>query len=318
MPTIFGKAPGKIILFGEHAVVFGQPAIAIPIRGVKAIARVQPNLTGKPGQVHIQAPDIHLDTDLSGLPHGHPLHAAVRLVLDTLHIPSPPPLNLQITSTIPIASGMGSGAAVSIAVIRALSAFLGGKLSPEIVSELAFEIEKIHHGTPSGIDNTVISTGQPVYFIKGCSPETFRPAEPFDWLIADTGIQTPTRETVADVRRAWQAAPEPVESLFSRIGALTRNAREALEEGQRDHLGILLNENQALLRQLQVSHPALEALIQAALDAGALGAKLSGGGRGGNMIALIPPGNASSIRTALEKAGAKRIIASTLGKREVT
>ncbi len=166
MPIVFGKAPGKIILFGEHAVVYGQPAIAIPVHRVSATARIIPNIEGQPGQVHIQAPDIDLNALMAKLDNQHPIAAAVRLVAEKRAHRSLPAFTLQVTSTIPIASGMGSGAAVSVAIIRALSSFLGMRQSNESISQLAFEIEKIHHGTPSGIDNTVVTLGQPVYFEK--------------------------------------------------------------------------------------------------------------------------------------------------------
>lgn len=125
MPVIFGKAPGKIILFGEHAVVYGQPAIAIPVQDVTATARITPILNAGSGKVHVQAHDIQLDTMLNDLPEDHPLAAAIRATLEEITPYHTPSFTIQLDSTIPIAAGMGSGAAVTVAIIRALSAFLG-------------------------------------------------------------------------------------------------------------------------------------------------------------------------------------------------
>ena len=201
MPVVLGKAPGKVILFGEHAVVFGRPAIAIPVTKVNASARIFPNLQGQPGQINIQAQAISLDADLEDLPNDHPLAKAIQITLSAVaphHIPA---LTIQVDSSIPVAGGMGSSAAVSVAIIRALSAFLGGSLSPEEISELAFEVEKLHHGTPSGIDNNVIAHQKPVYFIKTKPIQFLQIDQPTHWVLGDTGEKTPTRETVLAVAR---------------------------------------------------------------------------------------------------------------------
>jgi mevalonate kinase len=308
MPAITATAPGKIILLGEHAVVYWRPAIAIPVTQVRARAILTPNPRGKPGTLHIQAPNIGLEADLDELDPNQPLAAAVRLVLQELEIKRSPACTLRITSTIPVASGLGSGASVSVALMRALSAFLGKPLEDERVSSLTFEIEKLHHGTPSGIDNTVITYAKPVFFIKGEPIETLEVAHPFTLLIGDTGIASPTAAAVGDVRRAWQADPMAYERIFDAIGQIARSGRAAIERGQIDSLGLLMDENQELLKRLEVSSPELERLIEAARGAGAAGAKLSGGGRGGNMIALAAAKEAVKVAQALEEAGAKRVI----------
>ena len=161
MPAISASAPGKIILFGEHAVVYGRPAIAVPVLQVRAKAIVRADPRAQSGQVFIQAPDINLNTTLDDLPTTHPIAAAIRAVTSTMHLQQPPACNLRITSTIPIAAGMGSGAAVTVAILRALSAFWGNPLNDEQVSGMAYEVEKIHHGTPSGIDNHVVTSAMP-------------------------------------------------------------------------------------------------------------------------------------------------------------
>jgi mevalonate kinase len=304
MPATTATAPAKIILFGEHAVVYEKPAIAIPVMEVKARAIVKAEPRAAPGIIQIQAPSLNLEAQLQDLPFDHPLGMAVHLVLERLAITRPPAMTLRVTSTIPMAAGMGSGAAVTVAIMRALSAFLGRPLPDEQVCELAYQVEIIHHGTPSGIDNTTITYARPVYYIKGQPIQTLRVAQSFILVVGDTGIPSPTASTVGDVRRSWQIDPARYEVLFETIGSLTNEARQAIELGNPAALGPLLDENQRQLEEMGVSSPELEKLIEAARSAGAQGAKLSGAGRGGNMIALTDPANARAIQEALQEAGA--------------
>lgn len=316
MAVIYFKAPGKIILFGEHAVVYGQPAIAIPITRVAATARIFPNLSGDKGSIRIQADDIKLNADLSDLPEQHPLAAAVRFTLEALHPQHIPSIKIQVSSSIPIAAGMGSSAATSVAIIGALSSFLGQPLPKSTISNLAYEVEKIHHGTPSGIDNTVVAHHVPIYYVKNEPIELLRINQPTYWVIADTGEKTPTHETVTAVREMHAHDPERLNELFKTIGEITTSARQPLVDGDVKTLGELLDENQRILASLDLSSPQLDTLIAAAKSAGASGAKLSGGGRGGNMIAVAMPDKVDQIITSLKEAGAVRIITSLLAKCE--
>jgi mevalonate kinase len=304
MPAFTATAPGKIILFGEHAVVYGRPAIAAPVNQVQARAVVSAAPRRPAGDVLIQAPDIGLESFLADLPDENPLACAVNGVFAALGLSRPPACTIRTTSTIPVAAGMGSGAAVSVAIIRALSAFLGATLPDESVSDLAYEVEKLHHGTPSGIDNTVITYGMPVYFVRGQPIETLRLHQPFTLVIGDSGVASPTAITVGDVRRAWQANPTHYEAIFDQVGETVKAACTAIETGRLDKLGILMDKNHDMLRRIGVSSPELEQLVQAARDAGSLGAKLSGGGRGGNMIALVTENSAPAVARALLSNGA--------------
>jgi len=308
MPAFSASAPGKVILLGEHAVVYGQPALAVPVHQVQVKAIITPNPRGQPGSIWINAPGIDLESDLSELPDEHPIAAAIYLVLRTLDIPRAPACILRITSTIPVAAGLGSGAAVSIAVIRVLSAFLGHPLPLERVTSIAYEVEKIHHGTPSGIDNTVITYSMPVYFKRGKPIETIQLTNSFMLIIADTGISSPTAITVGDLRKAWQSDPDHYNSLFESVGTLVNSAKQAIEYGHIIELGSLMNLNHDLLIKMNVSSPELDHLVKVAIDSGAYGAKLSGGGRGGNMIALVNESNAESTAQTLLDAGATRTI----------
>lgn len=313
------SAPGKIILFGEHAVVYGRPALAVPVTQVQAQATAE-KTGAEAGEnwadsVLIQAPDIGLSSPLSRLladSSPHPLATVIEKTLQRLGIDLPAAFRVTIHSSIPVASGLGSGAAVSVAIIRALAELFARPLPVEQVNELAYEIEKLHHGTPSGIDNTVITYAKPVYFVRGQPIETFSVAQPFSLVIADTGIAAPTRESVGDLRKLWQADPGRWEAVFEQVGEIVRQARQAIESGETVRLGPLMDANQALLQEMTVSSPELERLVLAANAAGAEGAKLSGGGRGGNMIALVQPHSAESVASALKAAGAKQTIITTI------
>ncbi len=306
------SAPGKIILFGEHAVVYGRPALAVPVSHVRATVEVSPS---EYRGVWVDAPDIRLKAELKTIDHDHPLASTIRQLLKLLEIDPYPNINIRIYSTIPVASGLGSGAAVSVALTRALCAYIGRLTSDDEVNHFAYELEKIYHGTPSGIDNTVITYSKPVYFQRGQPIRTFKPRMPFTIVIGDTGIAAPTKESVADLRKLWNADQRTWESIFTQVGRIVDQARYAIEYGKIRELGRLMDQNHDLLRNMTVSSPELEQLVEAARDGGALGAKLSGGGRGGNMIALARPSPASidRLRNCLLEAGAKRTIATRVG-----
>jgi len=313
MSKIAKTAPGKIILFGEHAVVYGQPAIAVPVTQVQAKAIVSPDIHADPGSIRIEAPQIELKSPLADLAIDDALALAVTLTLKYLEITRPPAFKLKVTSTIPLAAGLGSGAAVSVSVIRAVSEFLGQVLDNETVNTLAYEVEKLHHGTPSGIDNTVVTYAQPVYFVRGQTMETFAVSRDFTIVIGDTGVFSPTSSTVGDVRSGWEASQEKYDLLFENIGTLSQKARPAIEQGETEVLGELMNANHAHLVKMGVSCPELDSLVQVARDAGALGAKLSGGGRGGNMITLVRPDDADAMARTLTEAGATNTIITRVG-----
>jgi len=305
-------APGKVILFGEHAVVYGQPALAAPVTQVRATASVEDAPTGR--GLCIAAADLHLRRQVQqALTPDDPLYAiaaTVRHTLDALGVAGWPDLALRVSSSVPMGRGLGSGAALATAIVRALAQHLGRSLRPQEVSNLVYETEVIHHGTPSGIDNTVIAFEQPVYFVKGQPIQVLQVGRPFWLAIGDTGIASPTRDVVGDVRHRWQRDSARYEDLFVRIGDVAQHARQAVATGEVALLGQLMDQNQALLEALDVSSPELERLVRAARGAGALGAKLCGAGRGGNMLALVPPAHAEAVAAALRGAGAVRVIIS--------
>lgn len=303
---IQASAPGKIILCGEHAVVYGHPAIAVPISSLRAHARVEPSPDG----------DFTLfAADLGEIYRFSPAHQIIdnaliqmsQLVLRHYNVP-PPPLQIHISSQIPIASGMGSGAAISTALGRALSRALGFDITDDILNGLVYEVEKTYHGTPSGVDNTVIVYEKPVYFIRGAPIESVSLAKPIVLLIADSGEVSLTRVAVGAVRHLYETERARIEPILVQIGELVRSARQALANGDIVALGRLFVDNHHCLRDLTVSSPRLDRLVHAALDAGAYGAKLSGAGRGGNMIALVDENLLPKVERALLNNGATSVL----------
>jgi mevalonate kinase len=320
-------APGKVILFGEHAVVYGRPAIAVPVTDVQATASVTPGRAGS--GVHILAADLPA---LDGRPGGRryrmreaaaedPLRTAVELALDAF-LPGAsaqaggprvePDILIRVSSTIPIARGLGSGAAVGTAVVRAIGHYFGRAPDPAETSRLVYEVEKLHHGTPSGIDNTVIAYQQPVYFVKGQALTPLSVGAGLSLIIADTGVVSSTRQVVDDVRRRWQSQPQRYEEMFDEIAVLVRLARAAIERGDPGAIGRLMDQNHDVLMALGASSPELDRLVRAARAAGAVGAKLSGAGWGGNMVALVEASHAPAVSSALRNASATNIILSQI------
>ncbi len=306
----YATAPGKIILFGEHAVVYGQPAIAAPLSTLRASAHVSTGSTGSGPVINA----INLKMRITALDEAHQaLMKAVDLALNEAGQPGTSDIEITLDSGIPIASGLGSGAAIAASTIKAILSYHGHRVNTARLSELVYEVEALHHGTPSGIDNTVICYEQPVFFIRGQQPEAFTPGAPFEIVIADTGIPSPTRVTVERVRQNWQKDKARSEALFKQIGQICLDAYQHILEGATAALGPLMDENQALLEAIDVSSPELEQLIAVARRAGALGAKLSGGGGGGNLIALVAHGTGNEIADRLREAGAPRTMITTIG-----
>lgn len=299
-------APGKVILLGEHAVVYGRPALALPVLGIRARATVAPASEG----VTLRAEDLELEHRLgSGA-----VDRRIRPLVDLLERAeaalevSLPPLIVTLRSDIPISRGLGSGAAVATALVRGVSGHLGRSLSGARVSELVYGAEVAYHGTPSGIDNTVISLELPIYFVKGRPASPLKLGAPLTLVIADTGVESPTREIVAAVRRSWREAPARCEAIFDRIGNLTERGRQLMEEGAIDRLGEAMDANHDLLIELGVSSEPLNRLVSVARAAGAAGAKLSGAGRGGCVVALAAEDRSRKVAAALEGAGAPWVV----------
>ena len=295
---------GKIILLGEHSVVYGRHAIAAPI-GLAIRADVTRQESGRELVI------ARWDTDASYDPTGAGLAEQVTaLIAERLGLAGKG-MRVDVFPDLPRASGLGASAALAVSIIRAMAHRFGQPISDSEVSNLAFDCERIVHGTPSGIDNTVATFGRAILFrnadtaSNAAAPETVDivTPSPIPVVIGLTGVRSLTSHTVGVVRAAWQKNPARCEAIFSQIDELVLAGVGALRRGDIEELGELMNINHGLLGALQVSSPELETLVGVARRAGALGAKLTGGGGGGAMIAVTEPGAAESVSSAMSQAG---------------
>lgn len=298
-----GEAPAKAILLGEHAVVYGHPALAVPLFEFRA--RAQARFDHAQDDVIIRLDGRNPTVTLERHPD-NPLVLAVRLALQALGA-RPHNLALRLRSTIPVAAGLGSGAAVSAALMRAVASLFCARWKEADLSALVFEVEKVHHGTPSGIDNTVVVCRRPILFRREAPTEYPRVGADLWLLVADTGRPGSTREAVAAVGRLRETEPDSVADIMSAIGGLVEEAAVALAAGDATVLGDLMCRNHVALRRLGVSSPELDALVDAAEGTGALGAKLTGAGCGGHALALVTEDSAAAVSAALQQAGAARV-----------
>ena len=305
MPVIPASACAKSILLGEHAVVYDEPAMALPVSTLRIKATIEPGIGLESGAVLVKVPGLGLDTDLKSLPPQHPIAISIRATLESLAIHDQPTFRLRLSNNFPLGAGLGGSAAIAVAIARSLSAFLGHPLGQAEVNAVAFRSEKSAHGNPSGIDNTVISLEKPIYFCRGQKPEILRAGKIFSFLIADTGISKHTQEVVGDLAQK-RIEDSEIHRIMQTIGDLSKEGRKAFIKGDPRKLGTLMDENQALLEKLGVSLNELQNLITAARHAGALGAKLTGGGRGGCILAIIEADKRELIEQALINEGAKQ------------
>ena len=292
--------------------VYGRPAIAVPVKDLRVHATFIPE--PHPG-VRVHLPDIGQQWEWPPGPEEHPIVVVIERLAQLAG--KTPRGRLRVASTIPIAAGLGSSAAVAVAVTRVLALALDLSLPLNTISEVAFEAEKVTHGTPSGVDNTVVTYEQPVWFVPGALPEPFPIARTFTLIIAHSGIQASTREVVAAVRQGWEHHRAHYEARFDKIAKIVQNVRSLLEKGDIAAVGPLLTENHTLLQELGVSSPVLDTLVEAALKAGAWGAKLAGAGRGGNIVILAPEERIHHITAAVRQAGAQEVWVTTVEKQEI-
>ena len=310
-------AVAKLIIAGEHAVVYRRPAIAVPVPAIRAQVQI---VTAPHGQgCIIHSPDLARSGQLGV--DSDPLLDLVSDILSSWHNPIPD-VTITITSDIPIASGMGSGAAVATALVRALAQFLHHDIDSDAVGALVYRSEQRLHGTPSGIDNTVIAYDQPIAFCRrppraDGTPQTALIApltitHPVTLVVGDSGERSPTHLAVAGVRQRRDQATAHYDALFDAIAAVTVVAQQALASGDTPLLGALCTQNHSLLQAIGVSTPLLDQLVEAAIAAGAYGAKLSGAGVGGVMFAVTDATNSSAVAAAIQQAGATRTFTTTI------
>ena len=301
---------GKVILLGEHAVVYGAHAIAAPV----PLAIQAKVMDDEHDGVHLIIPRWGVEERLSlQAEPRHSLHQSLALILERLHL-TRRRMRIEVLPQVPRAMGLGGSAALAVAIIRALSMHYQLDLTDAQVNALAFECEKIAHGSPSGIDNTLATYGRFVLYRRG-EPPLLRDLEvtrPIPIVIGMSGIESLTARMVAKVRTAWEKNRALYERIFHEIDALTLQAAVAIRDYDLEQLGELMNVGQGLLNALQVSSWELEELIEIARKNGAVGAKLTGSGGGGSIVALCPE-HADRVAAAMQRAGYRAMVTSIGG-----
>ena len=299
-----GKGYGKTILFGEHFVVYGLPAIASALAAFTAadvevvkgkgwtVNDKRPATPGYKEKKYSEAMQSinnvisHLDADIENQK-----------------------LEIIFAGDLVAASGVGASAAQCTSLARALSETFNLNLDDEKINEAAYEGEKAYHGTPSGIDNTASTYGGLIWFVKNLSGgkntmDLLKTPRKMPLVIANSGITASTTEVVADVRRFKEKNPRKFEEILSKYKRIAERAKKALLEGDIATVGDLMNENHKLLQQITVSGAVNDELVGIALENGAIGAKLTGTGRGGLVMGLAENEEIQEkIANAIEKKG---------------
>jgi hydroxymethylglutaryl-CoA reductase len=280
-----GCAAGKVILLGEHGVVYGRHALALPISSAVGVTL----------------------TEASQLSHDLPDEFVGRLLAE-LGVAGTT-WRIDVDSDLPFGKGLGSSAAVAVAMARAFDTRLGLGLDDERVNAVAFESEKLAHGTPSGVDNTLATFARPMLFHNdgGLRFEFLEPAATPPLVIAWGEETGSTKEMVAGVRERYSKSPAHYDAIFDEMGRLSRDGARLLQDGDWGGLGALMNICQGLLNAIGVSTPGLERMIALARESGAAGAKLTGAGGGGSIVALCP-GNVEAVAEALRRGGYSTLV----------
>lgn len=295
-----GKAHSKIILMGEHAVVYDYPAIALPFPavGVTAFASHTKSSSSTLDCQYHHGPVNQAPSNLLNLVE------AIDLTLETFKL-GQPCLHIKIESQIPQERGMGSSAAVSVAVVRAICDLFNIQISNFQLQLIVNQAEVIAHQSTSGLDTLMTSTYQPVIYRKSQYPHTFDLNLPGYLIVADSGQVGQTRMTVQHVADLKKRKPLFVQQAMETIGKFVQQAHRLINEKNIIELGKHMTYNHYYLNQLGVSNHHLDTIVNAAWMAGALGAKLTGGGRGGCIIALADTyEKAIEIKEAMKMAGA--------------
>ncbi|RLE65373.1 MAG: mevalonate kinase [Thermoprotei archaeon] len=309
------SAPGKVILVGEHFVVAGKPAIAMAVN-LRARATVE---TVEGDRITIRSKELKIEESFSpeSINTRSPLYPVyIAADLARRHISLEEGLDITITSELPPAAGMGSSAAVSVATAAAVIA-LRKKINRGIVSKIAFEAEKIVHGKPSGIDNTISTYGGAILYVKGKGFTRINlNLKDVALILADTGVPRSTGEMVAKVRKLKARYGSVLDPVYESAEILACEVAKALEMGDIKTIGELMNINHGLLSAIGVSTLELEQLVYMARNAGALGAKLTGAGGGGLIVALCHKKSLPNVEDALKKFS-KRVYIANISKRGV-
>jgi len=283
-------AAGKVILLGEHGVVYGRHALAVPIPDAVSVSI---------SEARELSHDLPKEFVACLLRELGVEHADVRII---------------VNSRLPFGKGLGSSAAIAVAIARAFNEHFGLELDDERINAIAFESEKLAHGTPSGVDNTLSTYARPMLFRKddGLQINSLDVGEAPPLLIAWGDETRRTSEMVALVREGRERSPEQFDALFDQMDALSRRGADLLQAGAWAELGAAMNVCHGLLNAIGVSTPSLERMVTLARQSGAAGAKLTGAGGGGSIVALCPDG-IGDVQKALQQAGFSTLVPATEG-----
>lgn len=294
-----GSACGKVILIGEHAAVDGHPAIALPLKEQGLRVEFMPSVqTG--GQDSVSCADWNSCWQLrqNGVVAAiapaerkrltQSLELALALLNDRRTLLSDfLPQPVVIDSNVPLGAGMGGSAALSAALIRALAQSLGMTLHASTVGQLANELDGMFHGRASGLDAATVVSDSIICFEKASGSSCIANGRGFWLLLIDTGDRTPTRDMVMRVAALREKSPDLVAGCFSTLAEFAKRCCELIPKGDIPEVAAILTHAHRQLQLLGVSTPALDACVEDLLAAGALGAKLTGGGGGGLAIGVF-------------------------------
>jgi mevalonate kinase len=301
---------GKAIFFNEHFVVYGVPAIVSAI-GKYTVAKIESH-----SESELIIRDNRQATPNYKEEKINQQKDSLIRILKAMDVDSSKnKLKIELGGNLYASSGIGASAASCVAIAKALSEHFNLNLSDDEINNIAYEGEKGYHGTPSGIDNTASTFGGLIWFEKGSKNiiEKITLPNSIEIVIGNTGKIANTALAVAGVKERREKSSEKYNEIFERAKNIAFLARRAFNDEDLEEIGKLMNENHKLLQQIQVSSRELDFLVDIARENGALGAKLTGGGLGGNIIALTPGKDLQErVANAIEKEGFQ-VIATNIG-----
>jgi mevalonate kinase len=311
-----GSGYGKVILFNEHFVVYGIPAIASAL-GNKTDAEVLPtkDLTPSGADGSMTGDGWVLEDNRPANPgykkdkYQHQKESIERVLKAANFDANLNTIRITLGGDLKAVGGVGASAAVCVSIARALNEEFNLGFDDQRINEIAYEGEKAYAGTPSGIDNTASTFGGLLWFAKNLeggpnTMEKIKLSKPVEIVMGNTGLTANTKAAVAGVRERKEQNPEEYQKIFNESLRLVNKAREKLLELSLEEVGQLMNENHRLLQAIEVSHEKLDRLVDIARENGAIGAKMTGGGLGGYMVALTPGDEVQNkVAKAMENEG---------------
>ncbi|MFO7872283.1 MAG: mevalonate kinase [Candidatus Undinarchaeales archaeon] len=305
---------GKTILFNEHFVVYGIPAIASAINDqTTAEVELTDDLTPSGNEGSMAGEGWVLEDNREANPGYKEKKLeqqkdSIKRVLKAVDFDTTDKnIKITVNGNLKAVGGVGASAAICVAVARALNRKFDLDFDDEKINEIAYEGEKAYAGTPSGIDNTASTFGGLIWFEKtdeGSKIDRLSLENPVEIVLGNTGLTTDTAKAVAGVKERKEKNPEKYNKLFEQARNLVGKAKEELLNSNFKEVGKLMNKNHTLLKAIEVSHPKLDELVDIARENGAYGAKMTGGGLGGYMLALTPGKELQDkVAEAMEEAG---------------